>query len=460
MKHGLTILAMACAIGCTKVPPEKKAFDDAAAALGGKDRIQAAATIVIEGEGSAPNAGQNMTPDGPLPVWKVTGYKRAIDLANGRTRMQQTRTAQFQYANSPVQRQDQSLDGDVAFGIGPNGKANRAAAAAARDWRIEMLHHPVTIVRAALDPAATITNLRQQASERLVDVTTARGDMFTLAIDDSTKLPTRVISMIDNANMGDVALATSFSSYEDVNGLKLPRHLITNLDKYLQFDLQVSKNTVDGATGDLAAPAAVKAAAPPPPSAIVVTAEPIGKGIWWLAGSGNHRSVVFEFADHLVLFEAPLNEARSKAVIDKARSLSTKPLTHVIISHHHFDHSGGLRVAVESGRADDRHPIAATRPSSTISSPAGIRFCALKARSSEKPEAREVRVRGRRADVKGCGDGSAPVPSARQSTRREPNHALPMSHAIAFSSRPTSTTPRGSNICGARTRYGISSAGN
>ena len=72
-------------------------------------------------------------------------------------------------------------------------------------------------------------------------------------------------------------------------------------------------------------------------------------GIWWLAGSGNHRSIVFEFEDHLTLFEAPVSEARTKAVIDKARTLSTKPLTHAIISHHHFDHSGGLRVAVAEG---------------------------------------------------------------------------------------------------------------
>ena len=82
---------------------------------------------------------------------------------------------------------------------------------------------------------------------------------------------------------------------------------------------------------------------------VVVTAEPVGKGIWWLAGSGNHRSVVFEFADHLVLYEAPLNEARTQAVIDKARTLSAKPLTMAIVSHHHFDHSGGLRTAVAEG---------------------------------------------------------------------------------------------------------------
>jgi hypothetical protein len=71
--------AILCAIGCAQIPAEKKAIDDVAAALGGRDRIQAATTIVIEGEGSAPNVGQNTMPDGELPVWKVTAFKRTID---------------------------------------------------------------------------------------------------------------------------------------------------------------------------------------------------------------------------------------------------------------------------------------------------------------------------------------------------------------------------------------------
>jgi hypothetical protein len=349
MKQSAIVLMLAVVAGCAAVPPERKVIDEVAAALGGKSRLQAVTTIVIEGEGSAPNVGQNAMPDGDLPVWKVTDFKRTIDLTNGRTRVQQLRTAQFQFANSPIQRQNQSLDGDIAYNTGSDGQATRVGEAAARDRRLEMMHHPVAIVRAALEPTSTITNLRVEGNEQLVDVTTSKGDRFILAIDNVTRLPTRVTSMIDNANLGDVAVATSFSGYEDVNGLKLPKRLVTNIDKYPQFDLQVTKQAVDGAAENLAAPETVKATAPPPPPAIVVTAEPVGKGIWWLAGSGNHRSVVFEFDDHLVLFEVPLNEARSKAVIDKARQLSSKPLTHAIVSHHHFDHSGGLRVAVAEG---------------------------------------------------------------------------------------------------------------
>ena len=337
------------AAGCAAVPPERQVVDDAAAALGGADRIQSLSTLVVTGSGSAPNAGQNRMPDDELPVWKVTEHARTIDLANNRTRVQQLREAQFQFAGATVQRVNQGLDGDVAYNAAADGTLTRAGEAAARDRRVELLHHPITIVRAALDPAAKLANPRVEGNEQLVDITTAAGDAATLALAQATHVPSRVITMSDNANMGDVAIVTTFSDYEEIDGVKLPRRLTTKMDKYLQFDLQVAKNALAGDVADLAAPASVKSAPAPTPPPIVVTVEPVAKGIWWLAGSGNHRSIVFEFDDHLLLYEVPLNEARSKAVIDKARTLSTKPLTMAIVSHHHFDHSGGLRVAVAEG---------------------------------------------------------------------------------------------------------------
>jgi hypothetical protein len=345
-----TLTLLTVAVSCTQAPPERRLIDEAADALGGRQKVLAVKTLTIEGEGPAPNVGQNTMPDGELPVWKVTEFRRVVDIPNHRMRTTQTRTAQFLFANANTQKQDQGLDGDVAYNTGENGAATRASAAVARDRRIELLQYPLVIVREVLDDSATkLSGYRKNGNQEVVEIETSKGEKLTLAVDSQSKLPSRVTSMTDNANMGDVAIDTAFSGYENVGGLQLPKRITTTIDKYPQFDLTVSKNTVDADAGNTVAPDSVKSAAAPAPPAQVVTAEPVAKGIWWLAGSGNHRSVVFEFDDHLVLYEAPLNETRSKAVIDKARSLSSKPLTHVIISHHHFDHSGGLRVAAAEG---------------------------------------------------------------------------------------------------------------
>src|SRR5215510_14055650 len=231
---------------CSSTPPERKIIDEAAAALGGADKIRALKTLMIDGSGTAPNAGQNRMPNDELPVWKVSEYSRTIDLANGRTRVRQRREAQFLFAGATTQQLTQGLDGDIAYNTAPDGTMTRAGDAAARDRRLELLQHPITIVRAALDPGAKLTNVRTESNDDLVDITTAKGDALTLAVDRKTHLPSWLRYMSDNANMGDVAMVSTFAGYQDENGLKLPRRVTTMMDKYLQFDLEVTKNTVDG----------------------------------------------------------------------------------------------------------------------------------------------------------------------------------------------------------------------
>lgn len=334
--------------GCAQPTPEQRFINDAADALGGRNRIQAVKTLTIEGEGTNYNLGQDMKPDAATQQFAVTGYKRQIDVANTRQRVEQTRMPKFAYFQGPQpQKQIQGLDDTVAFNVNAAGAATRLGPAAELDRRHDLYHHPLKLVRATMDPKATVSNVRQIGTVRQADITTANGAKVTMTI-DAAGVPLSISSRAYNANLGDVVITTTFGEYQDVSGLELPAQFTGKVDDFTTWEIHASNQTVDAEVGDLAAPASASgpAPAPAPPN---VTAEPIGKGVWLLAGQ-SHHSVLVEFSDHLMLIEAPQSEARTLAVIAKAKqTVPGKPLQQLVTTHHHFDHTAGLRAAIAEG---------------------------------------------------------------------------------------------------------------
>jgi glyoxylase-like metal-dependent hydrolase (beta-lactamase superfamily II) len=80
-----------------------------------------------------------------------------------------------------------------------------------------------------------------------------------------------------------------------------------------------------------------------------VTAAELAPGVFHLTG-GSHHSLVIEQAEGIVVVEAPLDETRSQAVINWIKTtFPDKPISHVVSSHHHVDHSAGLRTYVAEG---------------------------------------------------------------------------------------------------------------
>jgi glyoxylase-like metal-dependent hydrolase (beta-lactamase superfamily II) len=334
-------------IGCTPSSPEQSIVNDAASAMGGKARIQAVRTLLIEGEGVNYNLGQDMIPGASGQTFKVTEYRRVMDFSAGRMRIEQVRTPNFAYFQGPApQKQIQGLDGGAAYNVAANGNATAVAATVVQDRQRDFYHHPLTIVRAALDPAAKLANARTTGNERLVDITTANGVTVTLAI-NGAGIPVYATTKAYHPNLGDVVYTTTFADYKDVNGLKLPAQISTKIDDFTLVETRASKQSIDGDAGDLAVPAA--AAAAPAPAAVNVSVEQVAPGVWLLAGQ-SHHSVVVDFSDHRILIEAPQSEARTLAVIAKAREIEPKkPLTSLVTTHHHFDHTGGLRAAISEG---------------------------------------------------------------------------------------------------------------
>ena len=95
-------------------------------------------------------------------------------------------------------------------------------------WRL--LAHPITIVRAALDPTSKLSNLRKQGNLQLVDVTVRQGDTLTLAVNATSNLPAWVSYVGPNANLGDVTYRTAFAGYVPEKGIQLPTGFATTID--------------------------------------------------------------------------------------------------------------------------------------------------------------------------------------------------------------------------------------
>ena len=356
MTHRTLGLLLASAVllvpGLRAQSTEQQIVADAAGAMGGRERILAVKTLVVQGGGHDLNVGQSLRYDElglQSDVWQIRDYKRMYDLANVRARFEVVRASQYPYYQGiGADRVVQGLDGDVAFNVATNGNATRVFGGQANARRVEYLRHPLTLVRAAIDPSAKLANGRTQGADRLVDVTTG-GVTLTLGINSATKLPSRIVQIIDSATMGDTAVELQFSEYQLIGGIQLPARMTTRTDRWPSADVRLLSQNIDGDVGNLAAPANVRSATPPaPPTPPTTTAREIAKGLWYVEGT-THKSLLAEFSDHMLLIEAP-NDERVRAVLAKAKELRpNKPVTTLILTHHHSDHTSGVRAAVSEG---------------------------------------------------------------------------------------------------------------
>ncbi len=83
----------------------------------------------------------------------------------------------------------------------------------------------------------------------------------------------------------------------------------------------------------------------------ILTAEELFPGVTQLRGVV-HNSLVVEQENGVVVFEAPAYKEQGQAITDwVAQAYPGKPITHVVQSHHHFDHATALRTVLANAPA-------------------------------------------------------------------------------------------------------------
>jgi glyoxylase-like metal-dependent hydrolase (beta-lactamase superfamily II) len=170
------------------------------------------------------------------------------------------------------------------------------------------------------------------------------GKYTIVGVTNKQGLLEKVTTWTANPVLGDTPLEVLYSDYKDYHGIKFPSHIIQNMGGRAILNLSLSG--VETNVSNIVQPTA-PATLPAP--VITVESKMLSGGVW-LIGGGSHNSLLVEFNDYVAVLDAPNNEARSLAVISEVKKLvPAKPIRYIVNTHHHFDHSGGLRTYVAEG---------------------------------------------------------------------------------------------------------------
>jgi glyoxylase-like metal-dependent hydrolase (beta-lactamase superfamily II) len=298
--------------------------------MGGIDKLRSLDNVVLTGFGVylTQQGGGNLSPDPHAPSkWQESNAaQRVFDLKGKRALAKDRRISMFPFAAVSGNRWNETTQ--VQTGI-------------------RALDHPLPALLEALDAGTRLGTVRTENDLAVVELTTAQGANLALAFDPHTHLPAWVRWVSGNEALGDVTNTAWFTGYLPFDDVQLPTGITTTID---WRDTTTGMFQVDSYrlnVRDLEPfPAAV---ASTPPAAPQVEVKKVAPGIWDVRYGGNAGAVI-EFADHLTVFEAYGNETSTFARLDAANKLVRgKQVTEVIVSHHHFDHSGGLRAAVSRG---------------------------------------------------------------------------------------------------------------
>jgi glyoxylase-like metal-dependent hydrolase (beta-lactamase superfamily II) len=332
MKKTAYVVALAAVVlaGCSRPKTAASVVQDSQQAMGTVTSIQ------YSGTGANGFVGQALTAGETWPQRPMTAYTRSINYDQRASREEMT----FKEAVFGGQQQIQVICGDKAWNVGPNGPAPQPAAVEERQLSILMTPHGF------LKAAAAASDAMLTADEGSNTITfTALGKYKIEGTIDAQNHVTMVKTTVANPVLGDTELKADYGDYKAFNGVQFPTKILVTQGGFPAWDLTIA-NVTPNATLDVPVPEAVAAATVPP---VQTMSSKLADGVWHVTG-GSHHSVVVEFKDYIAVIEAPLGEERSMAVLAEAKKLvPNKPVKYVFTTHHHFDHSGGLRTYVAEG---------------------------------------------------------------------------------------------------------------
>ena len=348
-------------------------------AQGGADALRAIKTLVGKGEAKHWEPGQSHSVNGESRFLGNSTVTVSADVAARTIRADWDRDMKY----PAVERLKYSEIIYPTYGavIDDKGEAKpMSSIRLASHWRELVREAPTLLLRASESPQ----NISAIEDQKLGDQTlpavayTNGSNKYIIMFDRTTKLPAAVRTRDEDNIWGDSNYDVVFGDWKAVSGVKIAHsqsHRLGSMEVQRLTFKEIAANTPI-APATFAIPDAVKAAAKPPATANVPYQWVLRRiflgrftdsdQVYFPAGGsfklvelapnvqmvqgGGANNLIVNMKDGLAIFDAPTDEGQSRWVIDAAKAkYPGKPIKYLVLTHHHMDHTGGMRAFAAEG---------------------------------------------------------------------------------------------------------------
>jgi hypothetical protein len=384
MKHLLGIsAALLATTALVQVAPAKEGPIDlvkaAVAAEGGADALKALTAVSFKGTAKHWEPGQSLKAGGEPRFLGDTTLAVTWDLAKGQARYDLERAMVYPPPAANI-KYSEVVTPALGYVTAANGTSTAASGMRLASQQRELERASPTLLLKVLDDAKNVTAAGNQklgkASLPAVNYND-NGTKFTILFDPKTHLPAAIRTLDDDNISGDSNYDLVLSDWKAVGGVQIAHSLSYKLNDVEVGHVTVKEITANPSIADaaFAAPDAVKANAKGPmtgnvpyqwvlrrialarfldadtifyPPAAPPKAVDLAPNVTQVVTGGNN--LIVEMKDGLAIFDAPVGEVQSRAVIDIAKKkYPGKPIKYLILTHHHMDHTGGMRTYAAEG---------------------------------------------------------------------------------------------------------------
>jgi glyoxylase-like metal-dependent hydrolase (beta-lactamase superfamily II) len=347
--------------------------------VGGAEILGSLETLRYEARGVQSAAGEGIEPDAEIDVGGFADVV-SLDLAQDRVRVEGINNG-FLFGNTNTFQF--IIDGDLGAGVGSESAFGTPLGALLSDRvasvkRELSLLSPYGFLKALAEDPSLATDEGLVLIDGIPHHALRLGEgpsAVWLDVSAHTGRLSRLRTTAAEPLYCDVAVEVHFIDWKSTEaGLWVPSSVLMSVDGHLVHEEARSNYAVNSAVqdADFAFPEGVEPeyiaedaergaawfpfletfghlGVPLEGAQTFVSPTELAPGVF-LLGGGTHNSMAVEQSNGVVLFDPVLYPARSAAIKEWVQAqFPNKPITHVVISHHHTDHVGGVREFIADG---------------------------------------------------------------------------------------------------------------